>query len=93
VHEQKVVRGLSDAKDGKYKVICKSETILAAEAEKQRVVHANLISIIESLQPDFPQYASQLNSTIALLKSIKINYPNLSATQSVQEADENSSVQ
>jgi hypothetical protein len=91
VHEQKNVRGLSDAKDNKYKAVCKTESALTNETEKQKVVHSDLVSIIESLRPSFPQYASQLQSTVSLLKCIKIRYPNLSATPSVH--DDTSSVQ
>ncbi|XP_059472106.1 coiled-coil domain-containing protein 40-like [Neocloeon triangulifer] len=93
VHEQKVARGLGDARDGKYKTLCKSESSLIAETEKQKVVHSNLISIVESLEPDFPQHKSHLHSIMATLKSIKVNYQTLSAAPSVQETDEASYVQ
>ncbi|XP_065341918.1 coiled-coil domain-containing protein 40 [Cloeon dipterum] len=93
VHRQRIVRGLTDAKIGRYRTLCKTESSLMTEEEKQRVTHSNLISVIESLQPDFPQFGPQLHSTMAMLKSIKVQYQNLSAAPSVHETDEASSVQ
>jgi hypothetical protein len=74
VHEQKRCRGLGDAKEGRYKPACRSEQALVNEAQKQRVTRTNLISVVESLRPDFPKLHSQLSSISASLKIIKISY-------------------
>lgn len=69
VRKQRKVRMLQKVRDGKYKMLFKSETALNDELEKQRNTNIQLSEIMEETNRDFPHLKEDIRKIILTVQA------------------------
>ncbi|XP_012273583.1 coiled-coil domain-containing protein 40 [Orussus abietinus] len=69
VRKQRKVKMLQDVKDGRYRMLFKSEGALNEELEKQRIMNADLTEIMEQTQKDFPLLKNSIRPILLTLQT------------------------
>lgn len=69
VRRQHKARLYGEVKTGRYAMFIKNESALELESQKQRTINADLISIVESLNTDFPSLDNPLARILNTLRS------------------------
>ncbi|XP_011298593.1 coiled-coil domain-containing protein 40 [Fopius arisanus] len=69
VRKQRKVRMLQNVRDGKYKMLFKSETTLNDELEKQRTMNVQLSEIMEETNRDFPHLKEDIRKIILTVQA------------------------
>ncbi|KAK2586864.1 hypothetical protein KPH14_009802 [Odynerus spinipes] len=61
VFKQRKVKMLEDIKSGRYRMLCRSETLLNDELQNERTLHGYLVHVMEQTKLDFPLLKNKSN--------------------------------
>lgn len=69
VRKQRKARQYGELKAGRYNLLFRQESALELETQKQKSVNADLFSIVESLNTDFPILETPVTQILNTLRS------------------------
>lgn len=69
VRKQRKARQYGEIKAGRYNLLYRQESALELETQKQKTVNSDLVSIVESLNTDFPILETPMTQILNTLRS------------------------